>query len=777
MTCTELMSTSALKSRTSTAGTQSTTPDCCRRPRGCLPAVISFTSGTEGKPKAIVLSHANLADTAGRIISVMGMTSEIREYVGVPVTYSFGMGRFRAICAVGGSAYLSPRGFDPLELVRMLEAGEVNALSAVPTLLRILLDSPEVIGAAGRKLRWMEIGSQYMSASEKRRIRELFPNARIVQHYGLTEASRSTFLDVSHATDEALESVGRPQGSVEIGFDNQQRIRIRGPHVARWRVDEAGLHALCDADGWLQTNDLGRMRDGYLFFDGRADDLINCGGIKVVPDVLEEKIRARLGAGSRIAVARVKDAARGEAVLVVTEGSQAELQRLKEAATSAMDELGVAAAGSLHLRQVAAIPVTATGKPRRRELSADFEAAQESAAPGASPASPADESGNVRAVFQRVFPGTNVKPGDTFESLGGDSLRYIQFSMQFERRFGALPEQWQCLTVAQLQQRSESATDSMWRRLEPGTLMRAIAIVFIVARHTSAFVYSVNFGAGILLFTLGGYALGRFQLPEVLRTGSVRSLLGTALLVAIPTVLVTAVSQVVTHTFVPLQYLLLSNFLDPLDPYRMRGVSFYFAEIYFQLFLLAALLFSFARVRALFRSHPLISALALVAVAYGLKILIGALWDANYLFNRVPQFYGWFFCLGILVGTVKTLPQRLLAFAIIAASGDLIWGFEASDLLFVGGLGLVLFVPSIPMPAIIKTVIGEIAAASIFIYLVHFQAREIVTRLFGEPKPWISLVAAVAGGILFAYAYSYALRLLGQTRFGRRLFGSLTARA
>jgi hypothetical protein len=615
-----------------------------------------------------------------------------------------------------------------------------------------------------------------MPASEKRRIRELFPNARIVQHYGLTEASRSTFLDVTHASDEALESVGRAQGSVEIGFDAQQRIRIRGPHVARWRVDEEGLHALCDADGWLQTNDLGRMRDGYLFFDGRADDLINCGGIKVVPDVLEEKIRARLGTGSRIAVARVNDAARGEAVLVVTEGS-ADLQRLKEAATAAMNELGVAAAGSLHVRHVAAIPATATGKPRRRELSADFEAAQKSVAPGSSPAAPADDSRNVRSVFQRVFPGTNVEPGDTFESLGGDSLRYIQFSMQFERRFGALPDQWQCLTVAQLQQRSESTTDSMWRRLEPGTLMRAIAIVFIVARHSSTFIYSVNFGAGILLFTLGGYALGRFQLPEVLRTGSVRNLLGTALLVAIPTVLVTAVSQVVTHTFVPLQYLLLSNFLDPMDPYRMRGVSFYFAEIYFQLFLLAALLFSFARVRALFRNHPLASALTLVAAAYGLKLLIGLLWDANYLFNRVPQFYGWFFCLGILVGTVRTVPQRLLAFAIVVVSGYLIWGFEASDYLFVGGLGLILFAPSLPVPAIFKTVIGEIAAASIFIYLVHFQVREIVTKLFGEPRPWISLVAAIVAGIVFAYAYGYALRQLGQTRFGRRLFGSLTARA
>ena len=365
------------------------------------------------------------------------MTSEIREYVGVPVTYSFGMGRFRAISAVGGSAYLSPRGFDPLELVRMLESGEVNSLSAVPTLLRILLDSPEVIGTAGKKLLWMEIGSQYMSASEKRRVRELFPNARIVQHYGLTEASRSTFLDVSNATDDGLESVGRPEGAVEIAFDGQGRIRIRGPHVARWRVDAGGLHALCDADGWLQTNDLGQMRDGYLYFDGRADDLINCGGIKIVPDVLEERIRARLGSGSRIAVARVKDAARGEAVLVVTEGL-ADLQRLKEAATAAMSELGVAAAGSLHVRQVPAIPVTATGKPRRRELTAGFETEQKSAAPGTAQPVPAGESRDVRSVFQRVFPGTSVEPDDTFESLGGDSLRYIQFSMQFERRFGAV---------------------------------------------------------------------------------------------------------------------------------------------------------------------------------------------------------------------------------------------------------------------------------------------------------------------------------------------------
>jgi acyl-CoA synthetase (AMP-forming)/AMP-acid ligase II len=734
------------------------------------PAQIVFTSGTEGNPKAIVLSYANLADTAGRIIKAMGMTSEIREYVGVPVTYSFGMGRFRAISAVGGRAYLSPRGFDPLELVRMLESGEVNSLSAVPTLLRILLESPEVIGAAGKKLLWLEIGSQYMSASEKRGVRELFPNARIVQHYGLTEASRSTFLDVSGATQEALESVGRPDGTVEIGFDAQGRIRIRGPHVARWRVDAQGLHALCDAEGWLQTNDLGHMRDGYLYFDGRADDLINCGGIKIVPDVLEEKIRARLGTGNRIAVARVKDAARGEAVLVVAEAT-ADLQRLREAATAAMGELGVAAAGSLHVREVAAIPTTATGKPRRRELSADFEAGQQ--VPSAVTTQAAATPRDVRSVFQRIFPGTSVSDEDTFETLGGDSLRYIQFSMQFERLFGPLPEQWQSLSVSQLQNSVKSASRSGWRTLEPATLMRAIGMIFIAARHTGAFTYSRNYGAGVLLFALGGYALSRFQLPEVLRKGSVRSVIATALLVAIPTIFVAAPTQVMTHTFDPLQFLLISNFFDPQDPRWIKGVSFYFAEIYFQLFLLAALVFSFSRVRALFREHPLASALGLLAAAAALKFLVAMVWNTDYLFNRVPQYYAWTFCLGILVGIVRTLPQRLLALAIVATGTFISWGFDTSTLLVTGGLALVLFVPSMRVPTAVKSVVGEIAAASIFIYLVHFQVRDIVRALSHGNRPWLALFASVAVGICCAYVYGYLQRLAGQTALGRRFFAFL----
>ena len=578
----------------------------------------------------------------------------------------------------------------------------------------------------------------------------------------------------THPASE-LESVGRPAGNVAIGLDDQGRIRIKGPHVARWRVDADGLHALCDEQGWLQTNDLGRMQDGTLYFDGRADDLINCGGVKIVPDILEERIRAKLDPGVRIAVARVRDEARGEVVLAVIEGDATGVERLKEAATAAMKEMGVAAAGSLHVRNVAAIPATATGKPRRRELTDQFESTREDASLHTGQFQMHDEakgaSQGVRAVFERVFPGATVKSSDTFESLGGDSLRYIQFSMQYERQFGVLPQQWESLTVAQLQKRVKSATRSGWRSLEPGTLMRATAMTFIVARHAVAFIYSRNFGAGILLFALGGYALARFQLPEIIRKGNSKSALVTALLVAIPTILIAAPTQFMTHTFEPLQFLLVSNFLDPKDPRWVHGIPFYFAEIYVQLFLLAAILFSFSRVRTMFREYPLPSALALFACAVALRYIIGALWNTDYLFNRVPQSYAWIFTLGLVVGVAKTVPERLLVSLLVAVTCYIYWGFETSSYLVAGGLTLVLFVPSLKVPAPVKTVVGGIAAASMFIYLAHGQVISIVNHVFGEQEPWISLVSAIVVGVVLAYLFSFAQRLVVQTSIGRRIFG------
>lgn len=719
-----------------------------------LPAQVTYTSGTEGQPKGILLTYANLADAAERIIDQMQMTADIREYVGVPATFSFGMARYRAISAVGGQAYLSPRGFDPLELARMLTAGEVNALSAVPTLLRILLAAPEVIGEAGQHLRWMEIGSQHMTAEEKRRVRELFPHALIVQHYGLTEASRSTFLQVSDAPMDLLGSVGRPVGQTEVQLSADSRIRIRGPHVAKSRIDADGLHDLLDADGWLQTNDLGHMRDGHLFFDGRADDLINCGGLKIVPDQLEERIRSRLEPGAQIAVAKIPDAQRGEGILVAVQTDPSETKRMHDVAMAALRDMGIEAGSSLQVMAVDAIPVTGTGKVQRSVLAAQF-ISQRPAAGSTDPHLSTGKISDVVSLFRHEFPGQTVQPEDTFESLGGDSLHYIQFSLSFEQRFGPLPMDWEKLSAAELQRHIGTGSKSIWRQLESITFARAFFIVCIVALHTDAFVYSPNWGAAYFLVLLAGYSVTRFQLPEIIRTGSIRTLLGTIQHVAIPTILMVAFLQLVTRKFELSQLLLISNFLDP---ETLKGFLFYFIEIYTQLLLLAALMFSFSRVRESFRVRPMVSALVLLVAAVAFRQFVEMLWNADYNYRRTPWNYAWAFSLGIVLAIANDLRTRLLAVTVSIVLALFFWGPTSATFYVGGGCALVLFVRAFSVPAPAKVVISEIAGASLFIFLSHEVMISIVTKLFGENKPWLSLFLAIAAGVALTHMYAWSKR-------------------
>jgi acyl-CoA synthetase (AMP-forming)/AMP-acid ligase II len=723
-----------------------------------LPAQVSYTSGTEGLPKGILLTYRNLGYTTERIIDVMQMTSEIREYVGVPATFSFGMARYRAVSAVGGRAYMPPRGFDPMELARMLASGEVNALSAVPTLLRILLADPAIIGQAGKALRWLEIGSQPMTADEKRQVRAMFPKARIVQHYGLTEASRSTFLVISDATDAQLESVGHPVGQGEVDLSSDSRIRIRGPQVARSRIDADGLHDLTDADGWLQTNDLGHLQDGHLYFDGRADDLINCGGQKVVPDQLEDRIRARLASGLQIAVAKVPDAQRGDGVLVALAGSPDQSAKVKDAATAALAEMGISAGSALHVMTLDTLPVTGTGKVQRRVLAEQF-ALRKVTAPAAITAK--GEITDVRSLFQHEFAGQAVTPGDTFESLGGDSLHYIQFSLAYESRFGQMPDDWEKLTVAQLQAHANASDTSSWRRLETVTLTRAFFMVCIVALHTEAFVYSPNWGAAYFLVMLAGYSVARFQLPEILRSGSTRTLWGTVRYVAIPTILMGVFLELVTRKFELPSLLLVSNYVDP---NTIRGYTFYFVEFYIQILILAALLFSFAPVRRAFAARPMVSAVIFFLAAAALDYVIELYWTGDYNYDRTPWHYGWCFALGMVLAQARDLPSRLFALALSLVTVFAYWHFTSAAFYVAGGVAAVLFIRTLIVPAPVKVLIAEIAGASMFMYLTHYQMISLVDKVFGQHMPWLALILSIITGIIGAHIYAWAERTVLKPR-------------
>lgn len=269
-------------------------------PQPAAVADILFTSGSTGTPKGVMLSHGAIHAAALATNGFIGNGPEDREVVTVPLSHSFGLGRIRCAVLAGGSLVVVPGLSFPALVVDALADTRVTGLSCVPMGIAMLerFGRDELAGAA-RRLRYVELGSAPMAEERKRALARSLPLTRLCMHYGLTEASRSCFLDF-HADDARLASVGRPAPGVALRITDQEDrplacgqegvIQIRSPaEMSGYWQDPQTTSCTRTADGWLRTSDLGRLDDGgYLTLVGRVDDQINVGGKKVDPVVVEQ---------------------------------------------------------------------------------------------------------------------------------------------------------------------------------------------------------------------------------------------------------------------------------------------------------------------------------------------------------------------------------------------------------------------------------------------------------------------------------------------------------
>jgi len=732
-------------------------------------AQILFTSGTEGEPKGVVLTHRNLTDVVVRLNAAMQVTSDIREYLGVPVYHSFGFGRCRAVAAVGGSIYLPAQGFNPIEIGRMLDAEEINALSAVPSLWRVLLEANTVSKRAGARVRWIEIGSQYMSRAEKLAVRELFPNARIIQHYGLTEASRSTFLSVHDVDGEELESVGTPFGDVELRIGPDGRVGIRGPHVTQLLLTTGERRDPRDTDGWLTTSDLGELRDGYLHYGGRADDVINCGGLKLPPDALEERMRRTLAQPGEFSVCRVPDPVRGDGILIAaTPGFRGGDAELVNAAVDAASAFNVNARGAIRILRIEQLPRTATGKVQRKELTRLYTSTLPEKVDADSltlaSASATNDRTSLRHEFCRILGISEIRAQDNFSDLGGDSLRFIQAGMAIQRYLGYLPEGWEHMpfgTLEALPRRSVARVT-----LEPSVVARAVGITAIVVNHSEILAGITRIdGAAFMLVIPMGFSFARFQLQRVLASDRPWPALSALPRIMVPTFLVALAHQVKGHTIYPSVLLFYNNFIDH---YTDGGFNFWFIEVFVQLQLILFAICAIPWFRKSVRASPYWISLGMFVTGFVISRLAPLFWNTDHLFNLVPQRFFWYLALGWCIFFARARWQKLLntSLTLFVAGMQLPSLNEALWVLF-GGL-IMSWAPEVRLPKAVAVVIGSIASASLYIYLTHIMAFGAAMAL---PLPFMSflqipiaLVVGVVFGLFVDWAWSKGRRLLPRAR-------------
>ena len=269
-------------------------------------AVLLFTSGTTGEPKAAVLRHRHLTSYVLSTVEFMSAEPHHAGLVSVPPYHVAGMATILT-ALYGGRRLLYLPSFDPAAWVVLVRDEAATHAMVVPTMLGRILDVLDERGESLPSLMHLAYGGGRMPVPVVERALRHLPHVGLVNAYGLTETSstvsvltpedhRMAFASDDPVLRSRLGSVGRPLPSLEVEIRDpygnplppgeRGEIYVRGEQVAGEYLGKGGV--LTD-DGWFPTNDGGWLDEaGYLFVEGRLDDVIVRGGENISPGDIED---------------------------------------------------------------------------------------------------------------------------------------------------------------------------------------------------------------------------------------------------------------------------------------------------------------------------------------------------------------------------------------------------------------------------------------------------------------------------------------------------------
>ncbi len=330
--------------------------------------LVLYTSGSTGVPKGVLLSH----DSQWAMVSRMKeMLASATGVIAAPLYHMNGLLFLMSLLAGKGAVVLMPR-FDARIYLQAIATYRANVITGVPTMLTLMLKERDLMDTLDlSSVMAIQVGSAPLSETLIAEVQEKFPNARISNGYGTTEAGAGMFGSHPDGIRVPSLSLGYPQPHVDVrlvGGADEGVLEVRTPAAMTEYLNQPDKTAdKMSTDGWINTGDIMRRdADGFFYFVGRDDDMFNCGGENVYPGEVERILES----DSRIAescVVPVDDSVKGQkpvAFVVLARDAVISEQEIKDVALSQ-------APAYMHPRSVyllETMPLAGTNKIDRKAL-------------------------------------------------------------------------------------------------------------------------------------------------------------------------------------------------------------------------------------------------------------------------------------------------------------------------------------------------------------------------------------------------------------------------
>ncbi len=689
-------------------------------------ALLMSTSGSTGTSKFVRLSYQNLAANAASIAEYLDIRSDDRAATSLPLHYCYGLSIVHSHLLVGAGLILTDDSLiEPSFWERFRRLGGTT-FPAVPFTFD-LLDRIDFASMDLPSLRYITQAGGRLAPEKVKRYAELGVEKGydLFVMYGATEAtSRMSYLPPSLAAENP-NTIGQPIPGGAFDLTDDGELIYSGPNVMMGYAEDPADLRLGPTLESLYTGDLARQTEHGLWeIVGRKSRFLKMFGLRISLDAVES-FMGEVGGGAATGT--------DDLLILATENPETggRLQR------AAAERFGLPMS-SIVVRTYAEVPRLSSGK-------VDYPAIRDAAVreQDDAPRTHIIDSHSVAAIFATALGREAVSDSDTFVSLGGDSLSYIEASMALEDHLGHVPEDWHITPIGKLDAIEQST--SLLRQVETNVFLRAFAILLVVGDHVELF--SLQGGAHILL-AVAGYNFSRFLLNVISDTDSVVAFIPTVTRIVVPTVGWITLTSILKGSFDARVFFLVASYWTDSDG------GYWFIEVLVQILLLAALVFAFPAVRRLHRQAPYPFAVGVLALSLVARYGGNELWDTTAIGFKVPHMTLWLFAIGWVADRSTTLWQRLGLSAVALATIPGYFDSGSRTLVIVAGILALVWIGKLSFPKPINRVVGVIGGASLYIYLVQFQVNTVV----GIETPIVQFFVAIVFGLLAAFISERVLR-------------------